>query len=99
QGWTGWSTRSTRDALGGVIEGSARFGGLQTFAGRLPGLSGDEERHDFTVGLEEWFHIHDRVFLNMKASDGFHGDWLGSVKVLEEDLACQTVNSVDAHGI
>ena len=51
-----------QDALGGVIESCAIFGGLQALAGGLVAL-GDQERQDLPVGREERLHIDDHVLL------------------------------------
>ena len=96
--WAGAGARSAQDALGGVVEDFAFFGRLDALLGWLVAL-GDQEWHDLAVGLEERFHVHDQVLLQRQTLDGFNGDWLGGVKVLEQGLAGQAVAAVDAHRI
>ena len=94
----GAGARGAQDALGGVVEALAVLSGLVAFLGWLVAL-GDQEWHDLAVGLEERFHVDDEVLFKGQALDGFNGDRLGGVQVLEQGLAGQAVAAVDAHGI
>ena len=89
---------STQDALGGVIEARSVIGRLQAFATRLVAF-GNEEGKYLAVGREERLHVDDQVLFDRKALDGFDGNRLVRVQILDQCLAREPVAAVDAHRV
>jgi len=94
----GGGATGAQDALGGLVEAGARFRALQAFF-PVRGKRGlvDEIRQDFFVVVEERLHVHDQVFDDLQAEDGFHCDFFAHVA--DEGLAGQHVAPVDAQRV
>ena len=94
----GGGATGAQDALGGLVEAGARFRALQAFF-PVRGKRGlvDEIRQNFFVVVEERLHVHDQVFDDLQAEDGFHCDFFAHVA--DEGLAGQHVAPVDAQRV
>jgi len=94
----GGGATGAQDALGGLVEAGARLRTLQAFF-PVRGKRGlvDEIRQDFFVVVEERLHVHDQVFDDLQAEDGFHCDFFAHVA--DEGLAGQHVAPVDAQRV
>src|SRR5699024_9379790 len=94
----GGGTRGTQNALGCIIVTLTVLDRLVTFTHRIV-IIRDKKGHDLTVRLKKWFHVNNHVFFDRQPLDWLYDNGLGGIKVLQQDFACQTVESVNAHGI
>ncbi len=60
---------------------------------------GDEEGKHLAIGREERLHVDDQVLFDVKALDGFDGDRLVRVQILDQRLAREPVAAVNAHRV
>ena len=88
--------RCAHDALRRVVEPLAVLRGLQALAGGLAAV-GDEEGLDRPERLEERLHVDDEVLLDRQPLDGLDEDLVA--QVLDQHLAGEPVDAVDAHGV